>query len=251
MAALLVGALVGLFGCAPKKELMKERTLSLREVSERVRQRGEAIRTLRGEGVVTVEAQERSNRGSFDVNLRKPDSVRIDFSGPFGLDVGTLALTRDNFVFYNRMENAAVTGVPDSATLNKLLNVSMGFEEILSVFTGELALAGPEDSLLSFGVQEGEYVASFRDGMLVKEIRVDGDAFVVTSFLLTDSEGISLVAANASRVTGGEIPMPKLLRVIFPSKNRSITIAYDSFELNGEVDCSFALPPGVENVSRE
>ena len=89
-AGSLVVILIFLGGCTGQKESIKNLNLTLSEVLEKVRERHSLIKTLKGGGSITVEAPNASNSGSFDVDLKKPDSVRVELHGPFGLHVGKI-----------------------------------------------------------------------------------------------------------------------------------------------------------------
>src|SRR5438552_3424073 len=121
-----------LAGCGGPKETAKlEHNLPIDSVFARVQQRYAYVKTLKGGGSITVESREASQNGSFDVDLKKPDSVLVELHGPFGLHVGTLSLSRDQFIFYNRMENNAVVGKPDGETLHSMFHLNMQFDELL------------------------------------------------------------------------------------------------------------------------
>ena len=244
-AAVLAAACIA--GCSPPPQIVRERTLGSEEVLARVAERNRRITTLRGEGSITIESPERSNNGGFDLNLRKPDSVCVEFSGPFGIRVGTLMLARDQFVFYNFLDNRAIVGEPDGTSLGAMFNITMRFDEILGAFTGEFGGATESDTLERFSVEGGMYVVLYRNGGRRKECRIDGDTFVVTSYRALDENGKAEITAFASEVElAGETAMPRLLRIVFPAERRSITIAYDDVEVNERVDCTFALPEQAE-----
>ena len=253
-AALLVLA-AGLAACsAPPARVARERNLAPGEVLGRVAERNAAIGTLRGDGSITIESPERSSNGGFDLNLRKPDSVRVVLHSPFGITVGTLLLARERFVFYNSLDNSAYVGAPDGGTLGSMFNITLRFDEILRAFTGEFGAAGPGDSLERFGVESGEYVARYRsaDGG-ASECRIDGDAFVVTSYRRFDASGKETLRATASDIdaTDGKAAMPHLLRIVFPAEHRSITVSYDDVRVNDSVECAFELPAQAEIHHRE
>ncbi|HLX13324.1 MAG TPA: DUF4292 domain-containing protein [Bacteroidota bacterium] len=240
-----------LTGCAPQKQITHERNLGIDAVLARVRQRNEAIHTLTGNGSISVESPEQSASGSFDLMLRKPDSVLVEIHGPFGIHAATLALNRQQFVFFNRMQNVAFIGAPDGKTINSLFRLNMQFDEILDAFTGEFPLAVNPDSLVRFDVENGLYVATYKDHGQVREYHIDGDAFLITAYRLVDAEGKAIVTAMASRTDeSGAIPMPRLLRVIFPAEHRSITVAYSDLHLNDSVSCGFTLPADVQKEYR-
>ncbi len=244
---MLIGILVVEFGCAPSQKIISPRTLTMPEVLQRVRERNEKILTLKGNGNITVESPAESNSGSFDVMLKKPDSLRVEFSGPFGIHVGTLTLSPEHFLFYNWRNNHAVTGKPDGTTLRSIFRLKMEFSEVVNAFTGEFPIALSRDSAVQFSVADELYVVKYKTDEGTKEYRIDGDAFVVTSYRLLDGDGKSIVNAFASRVDNIDtIEMPKLIRVIFPVERRSVTIAYDDIEFNIPVKCAFSLPPTAE-----
>jgi hypothetical protein len=235
---------VELAGCISTDKIVLKRDLSIEEVLQRVRERNQIIKTLKGDGTITVESPEESNSGSFDVMLKKPDSLRVEFSGPFGIHVGTLMLSRDKFLFYNSMENKVITGTPDGNTLQSMFRLKMNFEEVVRAFTGEFPMEVSNDSLIRFVVKDDQYVMTFHKDRSTVECYIDGDTFVVTAYRVLDIEGTAILTALASRFEStGDITMPTLLRVIFPKERRSVTIAYSDVQINEPVECSFIPPP--------
>lgn len=250
-AGSLVVILIFLGGCTGQKESIKNLNLTLSEVLEKVRERHSLIKTLKGGGSITVEAPNASNSGSFDVDLKKPDSVRVELHGPFGLHVGTLSLSRDQFIFYNRMDNTAILGKPDGRTLQTMFHLNMEFDELLHAFTGEFPLSVESDSLEKFYIKDNVYIVLYKNDHEKKEYRIDADDFIINNYRVIDSTGKTTMNASATRPTTAEhITMPSLLRVVFPMDHRSVTIAYDDIRPNEPVECSFSLPDQVERIYR-
>lgn len=247
----LIAFTVGFHGCTPTAKVMKDRTLSADEVLNRVRERNATIHTLRGDGSITIESPEVSNSGSFDMNLKKPDSLRVELTGPFGIHIGTLMLSREQFLFYNWMEKRAVIGKPDGKTLNSMFRLRMQFDEVLHAFTGEFPAPNDGDSIAHFSVEQGLYVVRYRLAQGAKEYRIDGDTFIVSSYRVWDTTGTLALSAFALQPDEGEpVVMPRLLRLVFPKDHRSVTISYDDIHLNEPVVCSFKLPQQAEMIYR-
>ncbi len=226
--------------------MMKERTLPLDQVLRNVAERNNTLKTLKGEGTITVESLEGSNSGSFNVWLKKPDSLRAEFSGPFGIHVGTLGLTKERFLFYNWMENDLISGTPDGKTLQSVFRLTMKFEEVLNAFAGEFPFGTETDTLTKFYVDDGLYVVVYRNADITKEYRIDGNEFIITSYRVLDAEGRSILNAFSSDIEeSGSMSMPRLVRIIFPKDRRSVTISYDDVELNVPVQCSVVIPKNV------
>ena len=250
---ILAAVLAVVQSCAPTKTIVRhERTLSADEVVKLVNERNEKVRTLKGGGSITIESPEGSNNGSFDAMLKKPDSLCVELHGPLGIHIGSLFLSREHFIFYNRFDNTAVIGKPDGKTLRSMFRLKMQFDEVINAFTGEFPAVLNGDSLERFSVsREGAYVLRYRTPEGSKEYRIDGDAFFVASYRVFDRENNVVVNASAGDAEeSDEIPMPRFLRIIFPLERRSITIAYDDVAVNEPVLCGFDIPPRAEIIQR-
>lgn len=233
--------------CSPSRAVAVNLALPVDEVVSRVRSHDQQIATLKGSGNITVESPEASNSGSFDVDLKKPDSLRVDLSGPFGIHVGTLMISRERYLFYNARENTATVGTPDGTTLQSMFRVRLKFDEILRAFTGEFLTTAVPDSLDQFAVRDNLYLLRYRARGGIQEYRVDPALFVVTSYRFLMPDGKPEMIALASRFDDGSpVVMPRLVRVILPEERRSVTIAYSDIALNEPVECSFPLPRQAE-----
>jgi hypothetical protein len=74
---------------------------------------------------------------------------------------------------------------------------------------------------------------------------------MIASYRELDSLNKPVVIATSGRFDAeGEIPMARLLRVIFPHDRRAITVAYDNVSPNDSVSCAFTLPENVEKIYR-
>jgi outer membrane lipoprotein-sorting protein len=218
---------------------------------EMVRQRVDAVGTLRGEGVVTIESPEESGSSSFTLNLKKPDSVLVNLNGPFGIRFGTLQFTRERFVFYNYQDNYAFVGKSDGSTLNSMFNLRMTFDQVMNAFTGEFFEPGgaaPD----SFSTDGESYVFTYRSGGTGRtEYRVDGQDWFVRSYRVIDSAGRATLTATATEPEEDDgVVTPRLVRVVFPPERRSISVAYSEVRINGEADCFFTVPKSADIFNR-
>jgi outer membrane lipoprotein-sorting protein len=240
-----------MFSCAPTRKITTERSLSLDDVLGRVKERNEKIKTLSGEGTITVESSESSTSGSFTVDMKKPDSLRMEFRGPFGIRAATLMLSREKFFFYNWMENTTIVGTPDGKTLNSILRLKMQFDQIINTFTGEIRSVGDRDSLLQYSVENNYYVMRYQSPEGKKECWIDGDSFIVTDYRATNDQGETVLIANTSDPEEiGEVQLPTFIRVVFPKESQGVTIAYDEIKINEPVSCRFVFPKQAEIIYR-
>jgi hypothetical protein len=248
-AAVIAGSIL-LAGCATSLRTTRELALTPDSVMEMVRRRIDAVGTLRGEGVVTIESPEESGSSSFTLNLKKPDSLLVNLSGPFGIRFGTLQFTRDRFVFYNYQDNYAFVGKSDGSALHSMFNIRMTFDQVMRSFTGEFfePRAGAPDS---FATDGESYVFTYRSDGGKSEYRVDGRDYFVRSYRVIDSSGRPTLTAIASEPEEDDgVVTPRLLRVVFPEERRSISVAYSELEINAQAACSFTVPKSADIFNR-
>jgi outer membrane lipoprotein-sorting protein len=245
---LLVLAVVG-WGCAGTTPAIRDHPLSAPELLSHVRQRADAIRTMEGDGLITVESPEGSLNTSFELRLKKPDSLRLDLRGPFGLRGGTLLLDRSRFLYYNAMNNTVVTGSPDSGTLRKIVRLPIEFDDALRVFSGDFPPSLTADSLQRITEHDGRALLEYRTPTGSRSYEIDEESFVITGYRVSDLQGNETVTATSSRIRLVDtLRMPKLLRILFPQGRRSLTIAYDDIRINGQTVCFFEPPSRAEHL---
>jgi hypothetical protein len=237
--------------CSSHRESTMNPSLTYDEVLSRINLRNDGITTLQGEGSITIETPDGSQSGSFSVEIHKPDSLRLELRGPFGIRIGTLAISPGAFVYYDSRENVAITGIPDRRLVASTLNISMDVEEIIRALTGEFPIEAISDSIIRFYPKEDQFVLAYHDRDLLKEFRIDGESYCVASYREVNREGEVPVTAFASRIVErGNIQVPTLLRIVFPVERRSISIAYDDVTLNGETSCRFHIPEGSRIIRK-
>ncbi|MDI6766849.1 MAG: DUF4292 domain-containing protein [Bacteroidota bacterium] len=207
--------------------------------------------TAKAKGTITIEEPDGSNVGSFTMELVKPDSLRIDLKGPFGIRVGTFTLSQSKFIFYNRMDNTVIMGDPTGDRLRSFLPIQMDAHDIINALVGEFPKLDVRDTLVKFAVENGRYLLQYHSPEKTTEYSIDGDAFVVSSYRTLDFDGNEKINAGVSEIEYDEdIAAPYLIRIVSQAENRSITIVYDEITFNEPVTCSFTVPPQAKVVQR-
>lgn len=244
---IFIGLTLGILGCATTTRYLKTPLNSAAQVLKYVDERREKIRSVSGEGTITLETPDESNKGSFTLAIQMPDSLKIDMRGPFGIRVGSLSLTHEDFIFYNPAENSARISQIDENVTNPLLPLELKFDDILNALIGVPLSLTDSDSISTFFVDGENYVLLYQLREGYKEYRIDRNTFILNTFKLVDSRnGIILTAGTSQYEDDEEIDMPMFVRVVVPHKQWSLTIAIDDLEINTPVDCSITLPKSAK-----
>ncbi|MFN0157523.1 MAG: DUF4292 domain-containing protein [Bacteroidota bacterium] len=216
-----------------------------------VERQSEKLQTLTGYGTLSFESPQMSGTASFASSMRRPDSLLVTLEGPFGIDVGTLFLSRDRYVVYNSLENRVTTGVPTSGAIRSVIPFDMTYEQIVNAFAGVFSFP-PEAYAGVLAVDEGEFLLSYTVGTTGFNYWVDPAFLLVTRFQQKSADGDILIEASCSSLMeDDDATAPKRIVMRFPRENRRLSINYSSLLLN-EPNPSFAfsIPKTAETIER-
>ena len=208
--------------------------------------------TLTGRGTISFESPETGGTATFDLALRKPDSLLVALEGPFGIDVGTLFLSRQQFVMYNSMENHVITGVPTEKAIRSVVPFDLTYEQILDAFTGSFPVAEKGLTPISYTVDNDQFRLVYTCGSDSCSYWIDPSDLLVRRYLRQDSNGQVLMEATTSGTIEGQgARIPRRVIVSFPGENRRVTIHFSKAVLNTpSVSFEFTIPPNAHRTVR-
>jgi outer membrane lipoprotein-sorting protein len=242
---------VFLAGCAsvPKPDLTGK-TVNPETVRQIVRGNYEKVRTMNGSGTISVETPESAQSGSFELFLRKPDSVLVKIEGPFGISVGSALITREEFVFYNSLQNQLITGPVTSANLNRMFRVKLTFDELLTLFTGGSFLASDDGSPETVGVEENQYVLTYKGADGSRRYWLDPQSLLITRIQHLDPKGKLFFEERYEKFRMyGDASLPRFIRVTQHSSQRMIGVTFSSLDINtGSTPLVVDIPKNAERI---
>jgi hypothetical protein len=184
------------------------------------------------------------------MNLRKPDSLLVQFEGPFGIGGGFLFACHEKYVMYNGLDNRVTTGVPDRQTIHGLLPVDLSLGQVLDAFAGSFPLPGglpTASSVDQDGIRLDYQLPSARDSYWI-----DTEHMMVVRYQRSNPRGELLIEGKVTRIREeGGVPFPHLIALAFPSESRGVTLYYNDVEMNAD-DLSFvyAIPSSARTTIR-
>jgi outer membrane lipoprotein-sorting protein len=249
--AALVLIVVLVAGCAsvPKADLAGK-TVNPETVQRIVRGNYEKVRSMTGSGTISVETPEMAQSGSFELFLRKPDSVLVRIEGPFGISVGSALITRDEFVFYNSLQNQVVTGPVTSANLNRILRVKLTFDELMTLFTGGRFLASDDASPETVSVEDNQYVLTYKSADGTRRYWLDPASLLITRIQHLDPGGKMYFEERYEKFrTYGDASLPRFIRVTQHATQRMIGVTFSSLAINtGGAPLVVDIPKNAERI---
>ncbi|MEX1138094.1 MAG: DUF4292 domain-containing protein [Bacteroidota bacterium] len=227
-----------------------DRSISPAFIEDTVLSNHNRVQTLLGSGTISVETPEIAQNVSFELTLRKPDSVMVRIEGPFGIDLGLALLTRREFSFYNSMNNQLLSGPTNPTNLARVLRIRMEFDDLLNLFSGGTFLAADRGRPSKFDVVEDEYVLTYEHERGSRRYQVDPRSFQIVKIEHLDQTGGVVVEQTFGKfLTEDGTIVPQLVRALMRLERRRLSIAYSDLVINPQqLEFHFDVPTDAERV---
>lgn len=228
----------------------KDSDISFRELKTRVNTNAMKLRSLDADGEISIESPTISNTGSITVSIQKPDSVFTKLEGPFGVDVANLLITRNNFIYYNVMDNKVITGPSSQRNLGIILRVKLEFDDFINAFSGKYTF---NDSLENAEVvlEDNNYLVTMKLDKEVRKYWVNAEDFYVTKIGSYDKDGkTKLEVLYENFYQSDDIFFPKKITINRPKENQNIWLSYHTEKFNqNKLSYKLKIPKSARKIN--
>jgi Domain of unknown function (DUF4292) len=247
-------AVLTLPGCAPRTAgvVLDTRITSPSSLVRGLAAAGAGLASMSARGSLSFESPEGSGSVFVQMAMKKPDSLLLRFRGPFGIEGGTLFLSKEKFLFYNAFENRAVTGKPGAGAIRSVVPFDLAPEEIMQVFCGRFPVVPVDENVRHYDVEGGEFHLTVSSGTDTCEYWIDPEVMMVIRLRRWDSRGEVLVEAEVKDFLEDEgFTVPRRISMAFPRSRRSIAVFYDRVIVNPqELSFSYHVPSSARTEHR-
>ena len=251
---LIFCSVIAISGCAPTKELRGPGTnYSAQQVIAAVNSRRHDVVTLQAKGSISVESPSFASSGSFELRLKRPDSVLVDIEGPFGIHVASALFAKGHYVFYNSFKNEVMEGDVSRGNLPAFMNIRIDPDDVVDMFCGTRAFLPEEIVPDSFTVNDDSYILIFRQKNGATQYSIDNRALLITGIVHVDSAGDVWSEERFEYDRRGDRTAAlQSIRLIQDKMHSSVSLFYDDLQLNGPVDpLTLHVPPDARRVTKE
>jgi outer membrane lipoprotein-sorting protein len=240
-----------LWGCSSSSSLRTSaRTVTPELVQQNVRTNQERVRSLKGSGNITLETPEIAQSGSFELMLRKPDSVFVKLEGPFGIEVGAALLTRKEFFFYNSLQNRLISGMMNASNLRRILRVNLSFDELLNMITGGTFFPEDQGAPDTVTIEDNQSVLTYRHESGSRRYWIDPESLLIARIQHVDRQGklrFEQRFANFRSIEGTSLPYR--VRITQLAERRTVALSYSSIAINTDaLRFTLEVPENAERV---
>ena len=251
--AVILCSMMILSSCAPTKELHRlAPARAAREVIDAVNAHHAAISTFEATGTIAVESPSFVNSASFELWLKKPDSVRVDVEGPFGIRIASALFAGNHYIFYNSFKNEVMDGDLRSDELPMIMNIRLDPRDLIDTFRRARTFLREEIHPDSFVIGDDAYRVLFRHDESATRYTVDSGILSITGIEHIDSTGDVWSDEQFEfdrRDDGTAVPVS--IRLNHASMQSSVSLYYDKVQVNEPVAAmTLAVPQDARRVTK-
>lgn len=227
-------------GCVPSKPVYEEEILPADRLVKKLEANRRKIKTFEGSGILNVQSPQLDAKATFEVYLKKPDSLKFIIYGPFGIDLAQALVTHSEFMFYDVMKNTVYKGRSDNNILKKIFHVDLSFEELIDAFAGAVNLTSklrlePD----KFDLTDKNYHLTYYDSLAGKqsEYQIQITDLAITNYKLFKLPNILLFEGIYSDFDYvNKVAIPYFTTVQNKISNQKISIDYRNIIVNERID---------------
>jgi len=249
---LLIAAapLLALYSCTASSSI-NENDYTIGGVKEAINRNSEMLKSLKGEGVISIDSPEMSNSGSFSLSIVKPDSLFIKLEGPFGISIAAVLLTRNDFLYYNIQENRVIKGPSTPINLKAIMRVKLDFEDYIDGFSGSYSFPDTLSQNFSLSKDDNSLILIENGVTETKKYYLHPVKKYIQKYKVDDKTGKELMLVEYQNFTEEDngFFFPNKIKISRTSNNEFVFIDYSSKELNkGHLNPKIKYPKSAKVI---
>ena len=243
--------LITFMGCRSTSSInLPHRVIAFSEVQESVRMHHNRVQSMKCQGSISIETPELAQSGSFNLTLQKPDSILVNLQGPFGIKVGSVLVTRSDFLFYNSFANKLITGSTKKDNLSRIFHIQIEFDDLINLFAGGMFFDDDQHPPDDTRFENGQWIFFYADRSSKRQYWIDPISLTIKRIQFLDQNGtitLEQTFSNFEDVQGME--MPFLIRVVQPKTQQVLSLSYSDVLLNVEsLQFTITVPQNAERI---
>ena len=239
--------------CVPSKPTEDIELLPSERLINKLEANRRKIKNFEGIGVFEIESDQYSNSANFQIVMQKPDSIYFSILGPFGIELAQALVTKENYIFYDALQNTAYHGQVNDDILKNIFKINLSFTDLLDAFIGSVNLTPnlykqPDN----YSVDGEQYVLTYinKEDELKSVYRVDIRQLGITDYSLTSfDKTIDLEGKYSKFELIENVAIPFNIEISNKVLNQDVKIRYKNIYANSKgLKVKFELPDDAEII---
>jgi outer membrane lipoprotein-sorting protein len=193
-----------------------------------------SLRSLSAELRMTLDTPQYSGNFNASVLVDQPDSMLVKVTGPFGMHLGKVFVSKRRFVFYNQVMDQFMKGAKEDFEGRNFLQFPLEIGQMKDVFIARDPFDVLEKTL--FEIRDGKYYLEAANGKYNYNIWFEPENLMISRIEYLNAGQVAFVKEydNWREVNG--ILFPHLVNFVRPDEKQGFSIIITQLELNKPID---------------
>ncbi len=245
--------IIFLDGCVPSKPTEDMELLPSERLINKLEANRRKIKNFEGVGVFEIESDRYNNSANFQIVMQKPDSIYFSVLGPFGIELAQALVTKDDYIFYDALQNTAYFGKVNDDILKNIFKINLSFNELIDAFIGSVNLTNNlYKQPNNYTVADDQYVLTYidADNNLTSVYKVDIRQLGITDYtLISDDKSIDLEGKYSKFELIENVAIPFSIEIANKVENQELKIRYKNIYANSKgLKVKFEIPDDAEII---
>lgn len=249
---ILIYIVLIVFGCSPSStNIRNEMILPADRLIKKMEINRRKVKVFEGTGILRINSPSLKATSNFEVVVKKPDSIRISFFGPFGVDIAHVLIQKREVELYDVLQNTLYTSSRDNDFLSKFFQIDISFEDLLNSLIGSVDLTEKLQKEPDEYSTDGKYKLVYIDKVRTEKtiFFVDFEKINLTKYFVEKFNGEKIFQADYSDFSEiNKLYFPNKINLINLNSSQELFIEYRRMRLNNEKNLHLTFPQDVKIV---
>jgi hypothetical protein len=182
---------------------------------------------------ISVETEEFSGNFFADIFYKDTDSLVINVSGPFGINIGKMFVGKKRFIFLNHIANQFYSGAISDFNNQKFLQFPIKINELSDFFIGKDLINNMK--IKKYAVKDDLFYIQGQNGYNNYNIWIDHRSGRIKKVEYIHENNVVLIKEYDKFALFDDLYFPQYIKLTIPNEKQSISIYYIRIKLNAEI----------------
>jgi outer membrane lipoprotein-sorting protein len=224
-----------IIGCTSNKSILPQpEQIGYRELLQYNHVWQEAINNLSGQARITLDSPQYSGNFDAEIILGGQDSLMLSVSGPLGIDVGRVFVSRNRFIFYNQINNQFFTGTKEDFEGRNFMQFPLEINQLRSVFVAQDKFDVLKKDI--FEKRDDQYYLEAENAHHNYKIWFDADLLMIRRVeYYANSQLLYYKEYDRFHLVNG-IYFPISINFVRPDEKQGVSIYFNTLAINEAID---------------
>ncbi|KAA3610157.1 MAG: DUF4292 domain-containing protein [Calditrichaeota bacterium] len=193
-----------------------------------------SLHSLNGDLRITLDTPQYAGNFNASILVNEPDSMLVTVTGPFGMHLGKVFVSKNRFIFYNQVNDQFMKGALDDFEGRNFLQFPLEIGQLKDVFVARDPFDVLEKKL--FEIRDEKYYLEAANGNYNYNIWFDPQYLMISRIEYLNEGKIEFVKeySNWREVNG--ILFPHLVNFVRPDEKQGFSIISTDLKINNSID---------------